>query len=128
MAESLHTWFKDVFRNHSIQAAIWVYLKKQLNKWANGKLHTIAGLILNLLWSFFKSEFMGLNICGSKNDFICSCCQSKCNLSLKSNQFDLKHKRLMRHLLNIEFWYSQTWWRWATEKPGVILGHLKITS
>ena len=28
MAETLHTWLKDVFRNHSIQTDIWLYLKR----------------------------------------------------------------------------------------------------
>ena len=107
MAESLHTWFKDVFRDHSIQAAIWVYLKRQLNKWAKGKLHTIVGLILNLLCSFFKSGFTQLNICGSKNNLICSCRQSRCNdLIMKSNQFDLK-QNIINQTSNeyIEIWY-----------------------
>ena len=95
-----------VFRDHSIHAAIWVYLKGHLKKWAKGKLHTIVGLILNLLWSFFKSGFMQLNICGSKNNLIYSCRQSKCNdLSMKSSQFDLKQ--------NIIDLTSNEYWNWV---------------
>ena len=65
----------------------------------------LVGLILDLLWTFFKSELTQLDICGCKNNLFFR--QSKCNiLSLKSNQFDLKHQTLLiRRLLNIENWH-----------------------
>ena len=61
----------------------------------------LVGLILDLLWPFFKFELTQLDICGSKYNLFFSSIWCSI-LSLKSKQFDLKLETFDQ--TSVEYW------------------------